>query len=375
MERVDAPDGLPPLSLPFVIVDEACQSVEPATLIPLTASNSCRSLVLLGDPCQLPATVKSDPDSPLGISLMERLSATLPAPMINMKNDETELDSAHIDSLPIKQARSLMRYRNKDQHRHVAYRKQFAGSLLLGIQYRMHPSIAAFSSAMFYDGLLGTPAALERRRPVPTFLQNLMPSGNPTVGVRMINVGGRCNESRGERSASVRQLSSDTVFDGPESTTFTNEAESVRVASLIKDILADTNDDLSSPKTIGVITPYSGQVQLIKEMIASDPEIFSQAKNVGASIEVKSVDGYQGRERDVIIFSAVRSNRRGNVGFLKDWRRLNVALTRARSALLVVGDADTLFDGDTHWASFIKYCDGARCIIDDSENPQECDAL
>eukprot|EP00536_Pseudo-nitzschia_multiseries_P003962 jgi/Psemu1/186948/e_gw1.63.37.1 len=57
-ERTVAPDGLPPLSLPFVIVDEACQSVEPGTLIPLTASNSCRSLVLLGDPCQLPATVK-----------------------------------------------------------------------------------------------------------------------------------------------------------------------------------------------------------------------------------------------------------------------------------------------------------------------------
>ena len=55
--RVNAPENLPHLSLPFVIVDEACQSVEPATLIVLTSTNSCRSLVLLGDPCQLPPTV------------------------------------------------------------------------------------------------------------------------------------------------------------------------------------------------------------------------------------------------------------------------------------------------------------------------------
>merc|ERR1719464_976329 len=78
-ERANAPDGLPPISLPFVIVDEACQSIEPATLIPLTASNSCRSLVLLGDPCQLPATVKSEQAFPLTISLMERLAGTLPS--------------------------------------------------------------------------------------------------------------------------------------------------------------------------------------------------------------------------------------------------------------------------------------------------------
>ena len=74
-----APDGLPPLSCPFVIVDESCQSVEPASLIPLTSTNSCRSLVLLGDPCQLPPTVRSgDEGSPLAVSLMARLAEVLP---------------------------------------------------------------------------------------------------------------------------------------------------------------------------------------------------------------------------------------------------------------------------------------------------------
>lgn len=367
------------LSLPFVIVDEACQSVEPATLIPLTASNSCRSLVLLGDPCQLPATVKSDPQSILSISLMERLAATLPAPSVNMKDDEAEMDSTYLDALPIKQGLSLMRSMEDRGKSQVAYRKRFAGSLLLGIQYRMHPSIAAFSSAMFYDSLLSTPAFLGGYRPFPTLLNEMMPCrGNPNIGVRMINVGGRCNEKKGDANKFTRTVFSHAASPlAAESTTYRNEAEAVRVVALVREILKRSRqDDPSAPKSIGVVTPYNGQVQLIKSLIASDAEILSMAgNNPSATIEVKSVDGYQGRERDVIIFSAVRSNRRGNLGFLTDWRRLNVALTRARTALLVVGDMDTLTEGDNHWAAFTKWCEGVRCVIDDTVYPDDCDSV
>jgi AAA domain len=376
-ERTDAPDGLPPLSLPFVIVDEACQSVEPATLIPVTASNSCRALVLLGDPCQLPATVKSDPNSILTVSLMERLAATMPAPMVNTKTDITKMDSNYLDDLPMKQARSLMRSYRDDQNQ-LVYRKRFAGSLLLSVQYRMHPSIAAFSSALFYDGMLRTPEFLGAQRPFPKLLNDLMPCGNPDVGVRLINVGGRCNERRGEANKFTRTVYSNTASSPlEESTTYSNEAEAVRVVALIKEIMKKSDpENPLSPKSIGVVTPYSGQVQLIKNMIAADKEILAMASNPPATIEVKSVDGYQGRERDVIIFSAVRSNRRGNLGFLTDWRRLNVALTRARQALLVIGDAETLAEGDKHWAAFNKWCQGVRCIIDDTEYADEdCDSL
>lgn len=375
-ERTNAPDGLPPLSLPFVIVDEACQSVEPATLIPVTASNSCRSLVLLGDPCQLPATVKSDPESVLTISLMERLAATMPSPMVNTKTDVTQMDSSYLDGLPIKQARSLMRSYGSDQTQ-LVYRKRFAGSLLLGVQYRMHPSIAAFSSALFYNGLLATPDFLASQRPFPTLLNELMPCGNPNIGVRLIDVGGRCNEKRGEASKFTRTVFSQAATSSSdESTTYSNEAEAVRVVALIREILKKSDPaDPFSPKSIGVVTPYSGQVQLIKNMISTDPEILAMASNPTATIEVKSVDGYQGRERDVIIFSAVRSNRRANLGFLTDWRRLNVALTRARQALLVIGDVDTLTEGDKHWAAFTKWCQGVRCVVDDSLYADECDSL
>ncbi|CAB1117511.1 unnamed protein product [Ectocarpus sp. CCAP 1310/34] len=72
--------------------------------------------------------------------------------------------------------------------------------------------------------------------------------------------------------------------------------------------------------------------------------------------EIASVDGYQGREKEVIILSAVRSNRGGRVGFLADWRRLNVAITRARRGVVVVGDPDTL-KRDRHWRAFLQWCE------------------
>ena len=73
---------------------------------------------------------------------------------------------------------------------------------------------------------------------------------------------------------------------------------------------------------------------------------------------------YQGRERDLVIFSAVRSNRQGRIGFLTDWRRMNVALTRAKSGLIVVGDAETLKDGDKHWGAFVHWCENMDCLVE-----------
>merc|ERR1712032_823947 len=100
------------------------------------------------------------------------------------------------------------------------------------------------------------------------------------------------------------------------------------------------------PKDIGIVTPYSAQVALIRSLLLSSSKIQQYSDLTGLEtsslIAVKSVDGYQGRERDIIIFSTVRSNRSGKIGFLSDWRRMNVSLTRARRGLVVVGDAGTL---------------------------------
>lgn len=95
------------------------------------------------------------------------------------------------------------------------------------------------------------------------------------------------------------------------------------------------------PDWIGVITPYDDQRDMISSM-------------VGEEVEVKTVDGYQGREKEVIVLSFVRSNRRGELGFLTDLRRLNVSLTRAKRKLIAVGDSSTLSNHPTY-RRFIEF--------------------
>jgi len=352
--REFAPDNLPPLSLPFVIIDEACQSVEPASLIPIVSTNSCRSLVMLGDPCQLPPTVRSDKsstgESPLSISLMSRLASIMPQPVtVTAQKDSTPLETKFIQCKPTRQAVS----RVNGSSENISYRKRFSGSLLLSVQYRMHPSIAAFSSAVFYNELLTSPSALTKMRQFPSHLNAKYPATDTSV--RFIRVGGRDNEAKGEISESGSGLLG--------SSSYRNHAEAEAVVELLRSLLAkNTGFDGS----VGIVTPYSAQVALIKTLMARDDEFRSLAQSFPHEIEVKSVDAYQGRERDLIIFSAVRSNRHGRVGFLADWRRMNVALTRAKNGLVVVGDADTLKEGDKHWDAFVSWCENMDCLVENT---------
>jgi len=348
-----APDGLPPLSLPFVIIDEACQSVEPATLVPLVSSGSCRSVVMLGDPCQLPPTVRSNNAQGLSTSLMERLARELPGPRAATPKESVEDDDEFLNSRAIRRAKSVVSNRLEVTGRE--YKRSYPGSLLLNMQYRMHPSIAAFPSAMFYDGLLVSPAPLRLERPIPRLLGNLTTCTETSSSVRLVHVGGGSNE---------RQGSSIPVgpSDSQGSTSFWNEEEAEQVVSLVKELVF-SNDPLV--RSIGVISPYSAQVQLIKSKLASDVSLRDGLRNAQVSIEVKSVDGYQGRERDVIIFSAVRSNKRNSIGFLQDTRRMNVALTRARSGLLVIGDFDTLSAGNFYWDALRTWAIDSGCMIGD----------
>jgi hypothetical protein len=397
-----APDGLPALTLPFTIVDEACQSVEPANLVPLASTDSCRALVLLGDPCQLPPTVKTDTSgvgaSPLSRSLMSRLAQALPHPvMMNGQADSTLKDESFLNAKATRQAVSLMNYKNKVKEAGIrnsdeasttsmssslSYRKQFSGSLLLSLQYRMHPSISAFSSAVFYDGLLGTPAFLAEMRSFPDGLSSMFPTADPALGVRFIDVGGRTNEQRGQTNANVRASAipaSDsfpliTEGGGAGGSSYSNEAEALEIMHILKSLFKKSTA-ASTPQSIGIVTPYAAQVALIKTKLAEDQELaelrrFVPHGHACRTIEVKSVDAYQGRERDIILFSSVRSNRNGRIGFLSDWRRMNVALTRAKSGLIVVGCRETLNtasgDSNSHWEAFIKWCDGVGCVFPSS---------
>lgn len=130
-----------------------------------------------------------------------------------------------------------------------------------------------------------------------------------------------------------------------------NRDEAAKVLSVVIDLLAP--GDLQ-PDDIGVISPYNGQVSELVQLF--DQAGGREAGERFAGLEIKSVDGYQGREKEVIVFSTVRANDRGEVGFLADHRRLNVAITRAKRGLIVLGHPTTLRH-DGNWRSYLDWVD------------------
>ena len=139
----------------------------------------------------------------------------------------------------------------------------------------------------------------------------------------------------------------DTAGTGHEEQTSqgSESKENAGEASIIARVIHDLVAAGLTPAHIGVVTPYAAQSALLQRELAH---------LVDGGLEIDSVDGFQGREKEAIVFSAVRSNTDGEVGFLADERRLNVAITRARSKLVVVGDSATL-SSDPRWRALFDH--------------------
>eukprot|EP00927_Polykrikos_kofoidii_P023547 TRINITY_DN21660_c1_g2_i1.p1 TRINITY_DN21660_c1_g2~~TRINITY_DN21660_c1_g2_i1.p1 ORF type:complete len:927 (+),score=153.31 TRINITY_DN21660_c1_g2_i1:316-2781(+) len=196
----------------------------------------------------------------------------------------------------------------------------------LDTQYRSHPKLAEFSTQCFYHGKLrtGIPAAA---RPLPHGIS--WPNHEvPIVFVETAEPEMQEGESR------------------------VNQAEAQRVVQLVAEVLRAGE---LGPNDIGVMTPYSAQVRVLRRLLQN-----LGVQSRGASLETSSVDAFQGREKELIFFSAVRCNPSGNVGFLSDWRRLNVMLTRARRGLVIVGSAGTLIN-DRHWQQWLLWYQ--QCVL------------
>lgn len=133
-----------------------------------------------------------------------------------------------------------------------------------------------------------------------------------------------------------------------------NSVEAQRILNLVGDIIRGGELGLTD---IGVVTPYSAQVRRLRQMVRQVCPSHLDVRN----LEIASVDAFQGREKELMIFSAVRCNPRGNMGFLADWRRLNVMLTRARRGLVVFGSGTTLC-ADPTWRRWLKWCDRQGAI-------------
>lgn len=203
---------------------------------------------------------------------------------------------------------------------------------LLNVQYRMHPDIAAFASQHFYFGLIRNGIKEEDRQ--------LCLATNVLKEKRVMF----CNVSDG---AEERDSSRFERVGGGKS--FVNRAEADAVIRIIQSLVVHNGSEEQGrfeESDLGVISPYAGQVRHLKASM--------YAWKSDARVEICSVDGFQGREKDIIVVSCVRSNEGSAVGFLADWRRLNVAITRARVLLIVVGDEKTL-GADEHWRAWLKW--------------------
>jgi regulator of nonsense transcripts 1 len=206
-------------------------------------------------------------------------------------------------------------------------------ALLLDTQYRMHPGLSFFPSGRFYGGRLKDGVSAADRKQ-PRGLTWPAPSGAPLAFLDVLD------------GAEVR------VRDGNGSAS--NAAEARAVARLVKR-LAAANDVAAAD--IGVITPYAAQVRSIQRALAD-----ALPAKVAADVEVRTVDGFQGREKEIIVFSTVRANPERQLGFTADARRLNVAITRARRGLIVVGHSPTL-QSDANWNAWLQWVTAAGAVL------------
>lgn len=182
-------------------------------------------------------------------------------------------------------------------------------SRLLTVQYRMHERIMGWSSQRLYAGRIVAAPSVQRH--LLTDLPDVVTdewTGEPLCFVDTAGCG--FEESQGDDEGSK-----------------SNPGE----AGLVVRIVTALREANVPGSAIAVITPYNAQVQLLRTLLAGEPEV-----------EIGTVDGLQGREKEAVVVSLVRSNEDGEVGFLAELRRLNVALTRARRHLTVVGDSATL---------------------------------
>jgi ATP-dependent RNA/DNA helicase IGHMBP2 len=191
---------------------------------------------------------------------------------------------------------------------------------MLNVQYRMHQDIMSFSSEVFYDGNLQADQAV--RTALLADLPQVASTPLTTTPIHFIDTAGASYDEEPEPDGESRM----------------NPQEAELVIKKVNNLL----ESGVSAEKISVISPYSAQVKLLRELI-KEP-----------AIEIDSVDGFQGREKEVVIVSLVRSNREGEVGFLADTRRMNVALTRAKRKLIVIGDSATITN-HPFYEKMVKY--------------------
>ncbi|TVU16035.1 hypothetical protein EJB05_39582 [Eragrostis curvula] len=206
---------------------------------------------------------------------------------------------------------------------------------LLNVQYRMHPEISKFPVATFYDGKISDGPNVTCKNYDRRFLRGIM-----FGPYSFINVDGG-HETTEKHGRSLKNT--------------------IEVAAVVRIVQRLFKEAVSRgiKFSVGVVSPYNAQARAIQEKIGKSYNMYD-----GFSVKVKSVDGFQGAEEDIIIISTVRSNGAGSVGFLTNLQRTNVALTRAKHCLWIVGNGATLSNSNSVWQKIIKDAQDRGCFFD-----------
>ncbi|KAK4128836.1 DNA helicase [Parathielavia appendiculata] len=291
-----------------VIIDEASQALEAQCWVPLLAA---KKAICAGDHLQLPPTIKS----------------------LNSKNKTTSRKSK--DGAEVKGATLETTLFDRLLKLHGPSIKR-----MLTTQYRMHEKIMRFPSDELYEGKLMAAESVKARLLIdlPYDVQKTDDTTEPLIFID--TQGGdfpEKNEDEQDRGAS-KKLTKSSLYGDSKS----NEME----AALVRQHVRSLVDAGIRPEDIAVVTPYNAQLAILAPL-----------KEMFPGIELGSVDGFQGREKEAVIVSLVRSNPDGEVGFLGEKRRLNVAMTRPKRSLTVIGDSETVKRGSKFlkdWMEFLE---------------------
>jgi len=283
----------------YVIIDEAAKATFPELLISIIRA---KKIIMVGDHKQLPPV------------LDEEL----------IKNSKQTFIESNLDFNTLYNSIFMKLFEHLPKEN-----KQ-----VLNTQYRMHPTIGTMISQLFYDNQILNGVSIEDRK------HNIKQYMDLAI-------------------VWLDTSKSPDRFEENVSTTYRNLLE----ANIVKEQLKLINNSIESTKyDVGVITPYSGQKNLIRNEIQQ-----IAYNNINGNVVVNSVDAFQGGQKDIIIYSTVRSSdKHKNIGFLKSEERLNVAFSRAKRLLIIVGDAEFLSDtsiNDNKFPLVLKYI---------KENPEHC---
>ena len=275
-----------------LFIDEAAQAMEAACWIAIRRAGR---VILAGDHCQLPPTVKCYEalKGGLGRTLMERIASNRPEVVT-----------------------------------------------LLRIQYRMHEDIMRFSSDWFYHNQMVAAPEVQHRSILDLDLpMTWIDTGNEELRMKNEEFATASKEQRGSPKTHVNTAAANSsLFTLHSSLSNVAEAHLTILALQAYFELIGKERIMEERLDVGIISPYRAQVQLLRQLLRRNEGL----KPFRRFISVNTVDGFQGQERDIIVISLVRSNDEGQIGFLRDLRRMNVAITRARMKVIILGDRHTL---------------------------------